>query len=147
MKSYIKVVAGALLIGAVLAFVFYRSVEEEVQAFSSDAVTLYLFQVGVFKSYENATNFAGKFESKIVVVDNEYYRVFVGLTSQSNNKNKLMSYYDSKGINYYIKEYLIDKDFFAMLEEYEVVLENTSSSDAIDKLNQEMLDLFEEYGI
>ena len=66
MKAYIKIIIGAILIGSMFAFLFYRDINSEVVALTTKEYTVNLFQVGVFKDYDNAINYQNNFGSTII---------------------------------------------------------------------------------
>ena len=146
MKAYIKIIIGAILIGSMLAFLFYRDINSEVVALTTKEYTVNLFQVGVFKDYDNALNYQNKYSPAIIYEDNNgYYRVIIGLAYHEENKVKLESFFTTLGINYYIKEIKMNEEFTEMLENYETILIKTDKKDVIDNLNSSMLKLFITY--
>ena len=50
MKTYLKLAVGAVLVGGLFAYFFYRDIKSEVSALTNSHNELYLFQVGVFKN-------------------------------------------------------------------------------------------------
>ena len=87
MKAYIKIIIGAILIGSMFAFLFYRDISSEVVALTTKEYTVNLFQVGVFKDYDNALNYQNKYSPAIIYEDNSgYYRVIIGLAYHEENK-------------------------------------------------------------
>lgn len=146
MKAYIKIIIGAILIGSMFAFLFYRDINSEVVALTTKEYTVNLFQVGVFKDYDNALNYQNKYSPAIIYEDNSgYYRVIIGLAYHEENKVKLESFFTTLGINYYIKEIKMNEEFTEMLENYETILIKTDKKDVIDNLNFSMLKLFITY--
>ena len=76
MKSYLKIIIGAVLIGGLFAYLFYRDINDSVVALTNKEYEISLFQFGVFKDYDNAINYQNNFESTIIYEDNEgYFRV------------------------------------------------------------------------
>ena len=100
MKKFLKIILISSLIGTMLAAMFFFNIKDKAEA--KNKTILYAFQVGVFKSLENADNFKTRFEASKIYKDNEYYRVFVGVTI--NNKEMLESIFNNLGYDYYIKE-------------------------------------------
>lgn len=146
MKTYIKIIIGAILTGAILAFFFYRDINSEVVALTTKEYTVNLFQVGVFKDHDNALNYQKNFSPSIIYEDNNgYYRVIIGLAYHEENKVKLESFFTSIGINYYLKEIKMNEEFTDMLENYETILIKTDKEDVINNLNSAMLKLFITY--
>ena len=80
MKSYLKIIIGAVLIGGLFAYLFYRDINDSVVALTNKEYEISLFQLGVFKDYDNAINYQNNFGSTIIYEDNEgYFRVIGGI--------------------------------------------------------------------
>ena len=145
MKTYLKLAVGAVLIGGLFAYLFYRDIKSEVSALTNSNNELYLFQVGVFKNEVNATDLANTLASKIIYHNDEYYRVFTCLTTTEENKDKLKKYYDKKGIEYFVKKIKDTKMMANDLNNYEQLLNKTNEDDVINKVCQSSLDTFLNY--
>ena len=145
MKTYLKVVIGAIIIGGVFAYFFYKDISEEVIALTNKNYEVNLFQVGVFKSQDNALNYQNNFESSIIYEDGDYYRVLVGIAYHEENKVKLESFLTNKGVDYYIKKVKMNEEFIKSLENYETVMLKTDKEEVINNINKAMLELFLEY--
>lgn len=140
MKSYLKVVIGAIFLGGILAFFFYKDIKTDVIAITDEKGKVYIFQVGVFKSLENANNYRKDFSSGDIYQDEDVYRVITAVTI--SNKEKLETFYKKKEINYYIKELYVDNDIYEKIIEYDSVITNTSNEEVINKINKSSVELF-----
>ena len=145
MKTYLKVVIGAIIIGGVFAYFFYKDISEEVIALTNKNYEVSLFQVGVFKNQDNALNYQDNFESSIIYENGDYYRVLVGIAYHEENKVKLESFLTNKGVDYYIKKVKMNEEFIKSLENYETVMLKTDKEEVINNINKAMLELFLEY--
>lgn len=140
MKTYLKIVIGAVLIGGILAFFFYKDIKNEVVALTTSENKVYVFQVGVFKSLENAQTFSKKFPSSGIYKDEDIYRVIIAATL--NNKEKLEFMYNELGINYYLKEVVVDNEILEKIRNYDRVIAESDNNDVINKLNKSCVELF-----
>lgn len=145
MKTYLKVVIGAIIIGGVFAYFFYKDISKEVIALTNKNYEVSLFQVGVFKNQDNALNYQDNFESSIIYENGDYYRVLVGIAYHEENKVKLESFLTNKGVDYYIKKVKMNEEFIKSLENYETVMLKTDKEEVINNINKAMLELFLEY--
>lgn len=145
MKTYLKVVIGAIIIGGVFAYFFYKDISKEVIALTNKNYEVNLFQVGVFKSQDNALNYQDNFASSIIYEDGDYYRVLVGIAYHEENKVKLEAFLTNKGVDYYIKKVKMNEEFIKSLENYETVMLKTDKEEVINNINKAMLELFLEY--
>ena len=65
MNKYFKVFLFASLIGVVLAFLFFHDLENNLKSLTTEN-TVYLYQVGIFKEYNNALNTKEKYPGSII---------------------------------------------------------------------------------
>ena len=122
--------------GGIAYFLFTREyVDEEV-------VRVHAFQVGVFSNYGNALRVADR-NNGIVVKDDEMYRVYVSILSSDAAVLKMMKYYDSIGLKYYLRDIDVSKEFFESIKSSEELLMG-SSSDTYKVINLSVLSKYEE---
>ena len=118
MKKYLKILGVAIIFGGLLAYLFYYDINKEVRAISKKEEVVTLFQVGVFKDYNNATFFSKTFPSSLIYKDNNYYRVIIAISYHEETKLKLESIYQNSEIEYYEKEIRINKDFIEKISNF-----------------------------
>ena len=76
----------------------------------------------------------------IVVLDNDYYRVYIDIIKDKEILNSREEYYKNNNINYYLKIINPSKEFIAKLDDYEIILKNTSiSADKIKVVREQIL--------
>ena len=143
MKKILVTILISVIVGASFAFVIYKNVNDEVSLAIKEENVVSFFQVGVFKSEENANAFMKNYSSSIVIKDNEYYRVIIAILESDTAISKEKEYFDFLGINYYEKkESINNKAFLNKLREYEELL-IASSSDTYSTINSNILKLYE----
>ena len=99
------------------------------------------FQIGAFTKYDNAYNLANK-SNGIVIKDNDIYRVYIALLSNKKAISIIKDYYESKGINYYLKNILVSTSFLKEIDIYEkMIIKNNSST--YDVINKDVLLLYQ----
>lgn len=145
MKKYLKILLVSSFIGGALAYLFYKDINKEVRALSKKEEVITLFQVGVFKDYNNALEFSNTFASSIIYSDNEYYRVIIAISYHEDVKTKLEIYYTNKEINYYLKEVRVSKDLINKINNFESIILKTHKDEVIDNVNNSILKLFLSY--
>ena len=121
MKKYIITILIAVVFGACLGiYSFNKFKEDDVkQVFNINKNQAYAMQIGVFDTFENAQKLAEKFGG-LVILDNEKYRVYVAIVNDTLNIIK--TYYDEKGIAYYIRTIDVNQEFSEKLNNYETLL-------------------------
>ena len=76
----------------------------------------------------------------IVVLDNDYYRVYIDIIKDKEILNSREEYYKNNNINYYLKIINPSKEFITKLDDYEIILKNTSiSADKIGVVREKIL--------
>ncbi len=140
MKPYIKVLIAAIICGILIAFFFYKDIKKEVVAITNNESEISLFQVGVFKVYDNAINFGKNFENTLIYEDNGLYRVIIGASYHNEAKVKLEQYFTNQNITYYIKDIKVNETFIEEITNYELILIKTESSEVINSLNKSIID-------
>ena len=140
MKTYTKVLIAAVICGFLVAFIFYKDIKNEVIAITNKESNISLFQVGVFKIYDNAINYQENFTNSIIYKDNDLYRVIIGATYHNEAKIKLEQFFTKQNIKYYIKEIKINEDIINEISNLELVLVKTDNTEVINSLNKSILD-------
>ncbi len=122
MKQGLKVILFSSVVGTILAGLFFLSVKEKAEA--KMLSTVYAYQVGVFKNKDNALATLSNYENAKIVLDNDLYRIFIGVTI--NAKDYLSAYFDELGYSYYIKEIELDENLKEDIKKYDDVLMKTN---------------------
>ena len=108
-------------------------------------VSAYFIKYGEYKSLE-------ELEKKTIVLTNyiyskkdDKYIVYIGITMDKNNMNKLINYY--KSLNYDIEkeEYVItNKEYIEYLKNADKLIEKTSDMTVIGEVSSQVLSKYEE---
>lgn len=144
-KKYLKILVFAICLGGIIAYFFYKDINKEVKAITKKEEIVNLFQVGVFKSYNNALEFSKVFNSSYIYENDGYYRVIIAASYSKEALVKLESLYKNKDINYYLKEIRVNKKFIEKLKNYEKVIIKSNKEEIIDNVNNSVLNLFDSY--
>ncbi len=139
MKKKIIVVLSALLIGAIGAYYLFNKVTVPTP---DNETTIKAFQIGAYSSYENALRQAEQ-NNGVVITDQGIYRVYVALINDVELITKMRSYYDSLGLNYYIRDIKVTTSFIQDIDLSERMLKE-SSTDTYTTINLEILKKYKE---
>lgn len=142
MKKVLVAVLLAVLIGGGMAFYFLKDIKLDSISLNEGMVKANAFQVGVFTSYDNALKVADR-NNGIVVSDDDLYRVYVAISTNSEVIRKLEDYYDSIGLRYYLKEIDVSKTFSKNVTVYEEMILK-SSVDTYTTINLDVLHEYQE---
>ena len=139
MKKTLLTILGAILVGVGLGLCFFKKFDTNIEALATSVKSIYAVQVGVYKNIDNAKDVANKMGG-IVVLDNDYYRVYIDIIKDKEILNSREEYYKNNNINYYLKIINPSKEFITKLDDYEIILKNTSiSADKIRIVREKIL--------
>ncbi len=128
MKKTIIMIILAIGVGFTFGFLFLKKFNtESITEVSNIKSQVYAFQIGVYKNKDNALKEAN-INKGIVILDNDIYRVYVALLKNQVLINNLKIYYDSLGINYYLKAINVSSKTNNIIDNYESLLNNCDSS-------------------
>ena len=128
MKKTILTIVLAILIGFTFGFFFLKKfTPKTITEVSNIKSQVYAFQIGVYKNKDNAAKNATT-NNSIVVEDNNLYRVYIALLKDQTLIDNLKKYYDSIGLNYYLKAINVSDNTENIINNYELLLNNCDSS-------------------
>lgn len=128
MKKTILTIVLAILIGFTFGFFFLKKfTPKTITEVSNIKSQVYAFQIGVYKNKDNATKNATT-NNSIVVEDNNLYRVYIALLKDQTLIDNLKKYYNSIGLNYYLKAINVSYNTENIINNYELLLNNCDSS-------------------
>lgn len=127
-------------LGAGVAFTFLVLNRENIHA--KEEYLVYAFQAGAFESYDNASNYVHNLPSSIIVNENNLYKVYVGIYKNIDIVNKMLVYFEDNNIHIYLKNINVTKDFYNIIDNYEVILNGSTNELVYNKTNQSILNLY-----
>lgn len=128
MKKIIIMIILAIGVGFTFGFLFLKKFNTEtITEVSNIKSQVYAFQIGVYKNKDNALN-AANTNKGILVLDNDIYRVYIAILKDETLIDNLKDYYDSLGINYYLKAINVSSKTNNIIDNYESLLNNCDSS-------------------
>ena len=146
MKKYLLTIIVSLLVGFLLSFYMLKEYEKtDIFPVFNESETAYLIQQGVYSSMESMQENTAHLTDYIYSVIDDMYYVYIGISLDSSNVNKLQEYYKNKDINTIIKTTtLTDQEFIETLRQYDMVLNNTSDEDTIKEICKQVLSKYKE---
>ncbi len=127
MKKTLIIILIAIISGIVMGFIFYQRFEINEVVFAKQDYSAKAVQVGVFSKLENALSIKDLYDG-IIVNDENLYRVYINIIKDQEVLNIMKEYYNELGINYYLKDIEISKEFNDILDDYEIILKNQDIS-------------------
>lgn len=148
MKKYLLTIIVSLLVGFLLSFYMLKEYESvNIIPVFNVKETAYLVQQGVYSSMESMQENTSHLTDYIYsVIDNMYY-VYIGISLESDNVNKIQEYYKNKNIKTIIKTTTIsDNDLINSLRQYDMVLKETNEEETIKEIIKQTLSKYKEEG-
>lgn len=140
MKKNLIIILCAVAFGGGIAFYIFNLVVEKPE--SKNMMVVNAFQVGAFTNYDNALKVANR-NNGVVVNDDNIFRVYVAILNDPVAVKKMKDYYAEIGLNYYLKQIDVSKEFIEQISINEELLKK-SSSDVYGTINLEVLNLYKE---
>lgn len=139
-----KIIIITILIAFILSsFLYFNYVSA--RSNKKEGEVLYFLQVAAFKKYENVTKMSKLLSSYLVIQEEDLFHIYVGITKDKKNLEKLKEIYMSGGNNIYVKEKLVlNKEFIEYIKNYDYILEETDDKDIILNINKSVLKKYEE---
>ena len=111
----------------------------------SNTFNTYFLELGVYNSEAEMNENTIKFPYYIYMTkDNKYY-VYIGITKNENNLNRIKGYYEEKGYVINVREYEIENEaFLVVLEQYDNLLSGSTDDSIIDGVCSQILSKYEE---
>jgi len=128
----------SIIVGVI--FTFYYLNKENIYA--KEEYLVYAFQVGAFNNIDNANKLQETLPSSIIVNKENLNKVYVAIYKDTDIVNKMIVYFENKGINIYLKSIKVDKNFYKELNNYEELINKSTDESIYNKVNQSILNLY-----
>ncbi len=110
----------SLMIGSLFGFLIFRDTNFNIKDVFASTINATAFQLGVFNNVKSAEELKNKYDSAVIVKDEDVYRVYYSILSDDKVISKMETYLTEQNVNYYIKNITItDSNLIEALSEYE----------------------------
>ena len=132
-----KIMTFLLTIGAIagIASLYYYSLLQS----DANVKVISVFQTGVFSNYDEAL-LASDSKSKIFY-DGKLYHVYDSIVSDEKSKEKMIDFYTSNNIDYYVKTKYVEDDIYNNINKYSELIK-MSDDDTLKVINKQMIEKF-----
>ncbi|MFA5409509.1 MAG: hypothetical protein WC343_12115 [Bacilli bacterium] len=145
MKKILIPLIFAVVIGLVIGKYLFSQYENEINTVLESDEVIYVLQQGVYSTSDNATKYTTNLDYYIVHHDDTYYRVYVAITHNKDNVERLEEYYVAKGNDIYVRELSTDNaEFIELLKQYDLLLESSSGDNELLQIEKQILSQYEE---
>ena len=141
-----KVIVVSIILGIIFSLIIYLNYRKNVND-KKEINILYFLQISAYKNVENISNKTKNLDSYLVIKENDnLYHIYIGLTKDSKNLEKIKEFYKKSNDNIYVREKVVScKNFISELSNYEILLSNAESKDIVEKIEKEVLKKYKEY--
>ena len=134
-----------ILIGFFMGNFMFNEYDRKTSTVSLTGETLYFLQAGVFSNEEEMKKEMSNFSYYIYTKENNMYYSYVGIVKNKKNLEKLKEYFKSEGYDIYVRELFISNiSFITVLDQYEMLLEQTTDTKIIKSICNQILSKYEE---
>lgn len=146
MKKYLKTLIMALIIGFFLSNFFINQYKDYNGIKTVGLSTnLYFIQYGVYSSKELMEQNTIQLENYVYNLKDGMFYVYVGITKNKDNANKIINYYKELGYDTILKEFYINnKDFLELIDNYDNILNSTNDKVTESSIINQILIKYEE---
>lgn len=132
----------AIVLGFVSAQIVYSTYRNNL---SSSSYNAYLLQIASFENVDSINSDMKDNADYLIVNENNIYNVYVGITTDLSNANKIKNIYEKKDIEVYIKPTVINNiEFVSNLEQYDLLISEVENEDNLISISDVVLSSYEE---
>ena len=135
----------SLVVGSYLGYLIFNQYKNNTSITTfNEQQNVYFLQQGVYSSVESINENTTMISDYIYYKDNEQYKVYVGITTSSDNADKIKKIFNNKNYDIYIKEMSIsDKAFIEKLKQYDELINVTTDEAVILGIVKQILNEYE----
>ena len=140
-----KLVIGTIFLvsGLVVGNNLYNKVDLSTIQVFSEKNNYYLLEEGVYSKKEIMQSETRDLNPKVYEEKNGKYYVYVGITGNKDNAQKIQNIYKDSGFNIKINEISInDEEFINNLKQLDILINNTNNQDEILTIEEVVLSNF-----
>lgn len=142
MKKFIPYIL-SLVVGTIFGFILFQNNSDKITSAFNERINATAFQLGVFNSIDLAKEYQNKFPSSIIMTDDDVYRVYISILTNSATISKMEEYLNKEKIAFYKKDITIsDVALIKALNNYEKNMLSVSETTFISLNNL----ILESYG-
>jgi len=141
-KKFLFAFICAIALGTIVGKYFYNETSAKTVFLEDDIIFL---QQGVYTNKKNMEENIKRIDPKVVVEDGNKFYVYVGITKNKKNAQKIKAIYEKKGYDIYEKNLSVTgEEFKNNLEQFDLLLEKASKEEEIMTINEVVLANYEQ---
>ncbi len=140
MKNKLVVATFFLITGLVAGNNIYNKIDLDILETFKEENNYYLLQEGIYDTKESMQSETRDINPKIYEEKNNKYYVYVGISSNLENAQKIEKIYTDNGIDITVKKIKInDEEFINNITQFDILISNTNNTDEILTIEEVVL--------
>ena len=146
MKKTLKISIFSIALGAIAGIILNNTYKEKLSnSFLNEEKTYYFIQEGVYSSTSSMQENTKDLLVKTVDSKNDKQYVYLGITRDEKNAQKLKEIYENKCYQIYIKEQnLSNEEFYNNVTQFDILINSTNKESEILTIEEVVLANYEE---
>lgn len=134
MRKVFTFLLTAVAVGGLTSLYYYSLLQSKVKV-----KVISVFQTGVFSNYDEAL-LASDSKNKIFF-DGKLYHIYDSIVSDEETKEKMIDFYTSNNIDYYVKTKYVEDDVYEDINRYSELI-RMSDNDTLKIINKQIVEKF-----
>ncbi len=131
---------GGILVGNHL----YKNINPKILNVFKEQDKFYCLQQGVYSSKDSMQKETRDISPKLVLEKDNMYYVYLAITSNLDNAEKLKKFYEEDGVSSYLKEIKVEsEEFINNVKEFDILIENTNRKNEVYTIEEVVLSNYE----
>lgn len=141
-KNFVIPLVISIVLGFISAQIVYSTYRKNLE---NTDYNVYLIQAGSYNNKDDLEKDFSLDDEYIILEEDGVYNVYVGMTTDLINANKIKNLYSNKNYDTYIKPTVVNNiEFVSNLEQYDILMSEVDDEENIISINDVILSSYEE---
>lgn len=141
-KNFVIPLVISIVLGFISAQIVYSTYRKNLE---NTDYNVYLIQAGSYNNKDDLEKGFSLDDEYIILEEDGVYNVYVGMTTDLINANKIKNLYSNKNYDTYIKPTVVNNiEFVSNLEQYDILMSEVDDEENIISINDVILSSYEE---
>ena len=141
-KNFVIPLIISIALGFISAQIVYSTYRKNLE---NTDYNVYLIQAGSYNNKDDLEKDFSLDDEYIILEEDGVYNVYVGMTTDLINANKIKNLYSNKNYDTYIKPTVVNNiEFVSNLEQYDILMSEVDNEENIISINDVILSSYEE---
>ena len=141
-KNFVIPLVISIVLGFISAQIVYSTYRKNLE---NTDYNVYLIQAGSYNNKDDLEKDFSLDDEYVILEEDGVYNVYVGMTTDLINANKIKNLYSNKNYDTYIKPTVVNNiEFVSNLEQYDILMSEVDNEENIISINDVILSSYEE---